>query len=108
MGTQFPNNPEMERNPIRLEEVRASFRARIAAMNMRTGELADRLGLSLSMLSCILHGRRRLTPEMEREIGIELEVYARASRAGELAADAERERASRELRGAAARQELAS
>ncbi len=75
----------------------ASLRGRIAEIGIPKGELARRLGLHPSELSAVLHGRRPLTPSLERDVHVVLQIEARARRAGEVAAQQERERAAVEL-----------
>lgn len=75
----------------------AAIRARIAEIGVPKGELARRLGLHPSEFSTILHGRRSLTPELARDLDVVLQIEARARRAGEVAAQQERERAAVEL-----------
>ena len=68
-----------------------------AEIGVPKGELARRLGLHPSEFSTILHGRRPLTPELVRDLDVVLQIEARARRAGEVAAQQERERAAVEL-----------
>lgn len=91
----------MQRSGAHTEGVRDSFRTRMAVLRVQRNELAHQLGISLSLMSRIMNGSRPLTPEMERRIDIELQVFARVRHAARVAADAERRRARRELCGAA-------
>ena len=91
----------MQRSAVHTEGVRDSFRTRMAVLRVQRNELAHQLGISLSLMSRIMNGSRPLTPEMERRIDIELQVFARVRHAARVAADAERRRARWELCGAA-------
>ena len=97
----------MERNAVQRDNVVAAFRGRLAMMRIKQTELAFRLGVHPNFLNQILNGYRELTPQLEREMNIELEIYARATQAGKIAAQAERERATLELRGPPMPEELA-